>query len=414
MRWIIRCCILATVTMSAACTQLPVNGPNYEDVIRDARIVAVSPPNCCFGYALVDLTETVTEHAVDLDPGSFYKGFGKASGPAPAVDVGRGDIIQLTVFESKNGGLFIPVDAGSRPGNFVQLPPQVVGNDGSIEVPYAGHVHVAGKSLNEIQTEVEEKLKDRAIEPKVIASFAEQNATTVSVVGEVNTPRKVRLTQGGEHILDMIASAGGIRFPGYEIFVTLQRGGRKQTVAFNSLISHPEENIYARPGDTIYVFREPRRFVVFGAVASGTPSGFVSQQFNFDQEHLSLVEGVARAGGLLDDRANPGMIFLYRLEPRDVLLSMGVDLTAFPPALTVIPTVYRANFRNPATYFFAQRFPLRARDLIYVSNADAVEVTKFLTYVRTISSTAAGVTADAAIARAAGTYIGVGRVNPAP
>ena len=365
----LKCGVSAVVLLSTACSQLPDTGPAYQDIFRTATTAALTPGESV-DYALVDVTPTVVERAVDIGPGSFFKTFGNGKGPPPAIPVGRGDVIQLTVFESRSGELFIPAEASVRPGNFVQLSPQQVSHDGSIEVPYAGRVQAAGKSLDEIQTDIEQRLQHRAIEPKIIAGLVEQNATTVSVVGEVTQPRKVRMTQNGERILDMIALAGGIRYPGYETYVTLQRGGRKATVYFNALVSHPEEDIYARPGDVIYVYREPSRFVVAGAVASSTPSGNVSQQYDFGQERVSLAEGLAKSGGILDDRAEPTMIFLYRLEPREILQSMGVDLSCFPPAQSLIPTIYRANFRNPSTYFLAQRFPLRNRDLLFVSNAD--------------------------------------------
>ena len=414
MRATLRSFVFAGSAILASCTQLPVSGPAPDDVIHGATLISAEPAPNGLAYALVDLSADVAAHAVDIDPGSFYKSFGGGKGAAPQVTIGRGDVLQLTIFESKSGGLFIPIEAGVRPGNFVQLGPLPVSHDGDIAVPYAGSVPVVGKTLEEIQGEIERRLASRAIEPKVVASFLEQNSTTAAVVGEVNTPRKVKINDNGERVLDIIALAGGIRFPGYETFVSLQRGGRKQTVYFNTLVSRREENIYAKPGDTLYVYREPRRFIVFGAVASGTPSGFVSQQFGFDQEHLSLAEGVARSGGLLDDRANPSMIFLYRIEPREVLQSMGVCLDAYPPEQSSIPTVYRANFRDPATYFSAQKFPLRAKDIIYVSNADAVEVTKALTYARTITSTVAGVTLDAATTKAAGQYIATGNVRALP
>jgi polysaccharide export outer membrane protein len=36
------------------------------------------------------------------------------------------------------------------------------------------------------------------------------------------------------------------------------------------------------------------------------------------------------------------------------------------------------NFADPAGFFFAQQFPMRAGDVIYISNADAVELTKVI------------------------------------
>lgn len=277
--------------------------------------------------------------------------------------------------------------------------------NGSISVPYGGDIRAAGKTVAQIERDIEDRLSDRAIEPRVVVTLAEQNASTVAVVGEVNAAKKVRITQSGERILDMIAQAGGPRYPGYETYVTLQRGGRKATIYFNTLIAHPEENIYASPGDTIYVFREPRRFIAFGAVgvavgvgASSALTG-LSSLFTFDQDRLTLAEGVAKAGGLLDYRANPRQVFLYRLEVREALTSMGVDLSRFPPEQKLIPTVYRANFRDPSSFFFAQQFPMRTKDLIYASNADSVEVVKFIDYVTAFTGGASTVAVDAGTGR---------------
>ena len=43
-------------------------------------------------------------------------------------------------FEAAAGGLFIPAEAGVRPGNYVTLPNQPVDTKGFISVPYAGLV----------------------------------------------------------------------------------------------------------------------------------------------------------------------------------------------------------------------------------------------------------------------------------
>ncbi len=385
------------------------SGPDSTAIVGAAASKSlVKPDSVSLHYVLVDVSPAVIANAKDIDPGSFFRTYGSGKGPSREVPVGPGDVLQLTVFESRSGGLFIPSDAGVRPGNFVQLPPQTVDHDGSISVPYAGQIHASGRTPQSIEREIEKKLQNRAIEPKVVVTIKEQHATLVSVVGEVNNPRKAPITQAGERILDVIAVAGGIRYPGYETFVTLQRKSHKATVYFNTLIKHPKENIFVRPGDTIYVYREPRRFIAFGAVGTGANGAAQSLQFNFDQERVSLAEGVAKAGGLLDERANPGTVFLYRLERRKILEAMSVDVSRFPPEVKAIPTVYRANFRDPSNYFAAQQFPMRMRDVIYVSNAESVEVTKFLTYVTSVTGSVAGVNNDAAVTRRAGQFLATG------
>ncbi len=413
------CAALGLCLVLPACAELPVSGPSHRDILSGAATVAAtSPDTVAFEYALVDLNEQAVSAIYDIDADSFLRSFGKGRGTPPKVLIGAGDVLQLTIFESKSGGLFIPVDAGVRPGNYVTLPVQTVDAKGKIAVPYAGDIQAAGHTVLEVQRMVEERLANRAIEPKAIVSVNEEVAGTASVVGEVNTPKKVKLTQGGERILDAVALAGGPRYPGYELYITVQRKGKKATMYFNSLVLHPEENIYAAPGDTIYIYREPRRFVAFGAVgvaagigASSALSG-LSGQFTFDQERLSLAEGVAKAGGLLDNQANPGQVFIYRMETRETLDRIGVDLANFEPSKTTIPTVYRANFRDPSSYFFAQRFPMRNKDVLYVSNAESVEVLKFLNFINSVATVAGNVPESAAMARHGGQYVATGSAPP--
>jgi polysaccharide export outer membrane protein len=349
-------------------------------------------------YALVDITPNVADIAVNIGPESFFKTFGSRPGPPPIIRVGVGDVVQVTVFESSAGGLFIPAEAGVRPGNFVTFPTQLIDRSGTITVPFAGDVQAAGRSLTDIQKDIESKLQNRAIEPQVIVSLVNQNATAVSVVGDVlNGANRFTVRFSGDRVLDMISNAGGLKFPGYEIFVTLQRGGKRATVYFPNLVNNPAENIFVNPGDTIHVYREQQKFVAVGALAnSGTGA---TSQFAFEQEKLSLNEAIAKAGGLLDLRSDARQVFLYRLEDRDILNAMKVNLVHFPPGQKLIPTVYRTNFRDPAGFFVAQRFGVRHKDIIYVATADSVEVVKFLAYLRAISSSVSGVATDGAVTR---------------
>jgi polysaccharide biosynthesis/export protein len=77
-----------------------------------------------------------------------------------------------------------------------------------------------------------------------------------------------------------------------------------------------------------------------------------------------------------------------------VLENIGANLSHFPPDMKMIPTVYRSNFRDPSAFFYTQGFRMRNRDSIYVANADSVEVTKFLNYITTITSTVSTVAVD--------------------
>jgi polysaccharide export outer membrane protein len=222
-------------------------------------------------------------------------------------------------------------------------------------------------------------------------TLVSQQSTNVSVLGHVNSPGKFAVLQGGERILDLISKAGGLKKEPYESSVTVQRAGTRATVAFNTLVSKPRENIFVAPQDTIYIFAESKSYLAFGA--TGT-----NQKFTFGSENLSLAEAVAQAGGLLDSRADPAQVFLYRMENRRALEKMGIDVSRFE-GRSEIPTIYRTNLRDGAGYFAARDMKMRDKDILYVSNAASVELIKFLNVIDTVSGTSANVASDSVTIR---------------
>jgi polysaccharide biosynthesis/export protein len=378
----------------AGCTNLPAGGPAHRDISRGATASIIAERDqIIYDYVLVDLTEEVLSTVPrDVSLGSFFDSFGADPGPSPTITVGANDILTITIFESAAGGLFIPPEAGVRAGNFITLPPQTVGKNGTIAVPYAGEVQVAGRTPQKIKADIERKLSSRAVEPQVIVTLGEQSALAVTVFGDFGSSRMP--VRPNERILDVIARTGGPRVPGYELFVTLQRKDRGATVFFPTLISNPRENVFVAPGDTIYAYREQQKFTAVGALGSGGQTSGVTGAFAFEQERLSLNEAIAKAGGLLDQRANTSQVFIYRMEYRNTLEKLGLDVSRFPADKKFVPTVYRANFRDPSIYFAAQRFSIRHKDAIYVANADSVELEKFLFHTRAITGTISGTASD--------------------
>ena len=70
------------------------------------------------------------------------------------IRFGVGDTVSVTMFEAAAGGLFIPADAGVRPGNYVTLPNQQVDTQGNITVPYAGAIKAQGRTAVQVQASI--------------------------------------------------------------------------------------------------------------------------------------------------------------------------------------------------------------------------------------------------------------------
>jgi polysaccharide export outer membrane protein len=332
-------------------------------------------------YALVKLSTQSVDALAKYEPAILAGAFTDRRPPAPVL-FGIGDTVAVTIFEAAAGGLFIPIEAGVRPGNFVTLPDQSVDNDGNISVPYAGTVPAAGRTNVQIQNDIIERIRNRAIEPQVVVALSKQNTGLVSVFGEVNLPVRIPASGLGaqDRVTDTITRAGGIRGQGFETWVTLERKGKRATVPFANLIYQSENNIFVQPGDRIYVYREQQKFIAFGAAGQ-------QGEFNFDAWRINLAEAVAKAGGLVDVQADPGAVFLYRSEPREVAKKLGADLSRIPENWDVIPVIFSVNFRDPGGYFLATRMQMRSQDVVFIANSATVEITKFLTFLNSVMST---------------------------
>jgi polysaccharide biosynthesis/export protein len=356
----------------AGCSTLPTAGPTARDV--EHQEVKDNEQR----FDLVDIDEKVVATLLARPTESFKVRFKKYGRP-PQLKIGVGDSVVVSIWEAAGGGLFGAsptggVSAGSRS---VTIPEQVVGQDGAISVPFAGRIPIAGRLPVEVQKTIEERLAEKAIEPQAIVTVTRSLSNSVAVTGEVVAGTRIPLSTRGDRILDLIAAAGGARAPVYETFVRLSRQGVTATIPMEALVSDPAENIYAQPGDVLTLVRLPQSFTVFGATLQNT-------QVPFTSERMTLVEALAKAGGLQDQRSDPAGVFLFRFEPTQVVSALGRPLLNTGPDGSS-PVVYRLDLSDAKSYFLAQRFPIEDKDIIYVANAELNELQKFFTLLNTLT-----------------------------
>ncbi len=376
---------LMTLALAGCNTYLPQDGPHYGDVIDGASLrIGSAGPNTNLAYALIKVDGEVLRRLQSEDTiPTFDTSLLSGSSKGGSSGIGTGDFVGVTIFEAGAGGLFVPAEAGSRAGNFVQLPPQQVDGSGNILVPFAGQVRAVGRSPQAVARDIQDKLAGRALEPQAVVTVTERRSNSVNVTGDVTTSAHFSIEPGGERILGALSRAGGPKFPAYESLVTLQRGSTTAKAFLSEILRNPDQNIRLQPGDTVYVARTPRYYLALGAVGPGQYLGLVNRRLPFEDTRLSLASAIAKVGGLSDDRANARAAFVYRFEQRAALASVGVQIQPDTPA--TIPTVYYVNLNDPAGYFHANQFSMRDDDLIYVSNSPSTDLAKFLAIILPIA-----------------------------
>ena len=141
---------------------------------------------------------------------------------AAGEQVAPGDVLRVRIFEPYEGSIFPTIQ---RPG--ADLGVQRVTDDGTINVPYAGTVAVAGLDLTHIEQRIAERLKGKAQDPQVIVEFVSDRSHTVMVSGDVRQPGRVSILEGVRSVVDAINRAGGpSNIPAAQVEVVVRRQGQ--------------------------------------------------------------------------------------------------------------------------------------------------------------------------------------------
>jgi polysaccharide export outer membrane protein len=261
-----------------------------------------------------------------------------------------------------------PSTASVNPSTVATLPQQMVARDGTIYIPFAGTIMAAGKNLREIESEVTRRLKGRANQPQVLVRLIANNTAYVTVVGDVNSSLRMPLTPRGERLLDALALAGGTKDPIDKINLQITRGAEVYSLPLDTIIRDPRQNVPLQAGDVVTALFEPLSFTALGATGK-------SDEVNFEAKGITLAQALARVGGVIDSRANAAGVFIFRFESRDALQWPNAPATT-PEGR--VPVVYRVDLKDPKSFFVAQNFPMENKDVLYVANAPAAELQKFL------------------------------------
>jgi polysaccharide biosynthesis/export protein len=204
----------------------------------------------------------------------------EAGAPPPLVQLGPGDQVKIDVF-----------------GNPDLATTTNVTDDGSIRMPLAGAVAVAGQSPAEAARRIEIALKagQFLVNPQVTVTLAQSLSQRVSVLGEVKNPGSYPI-QSNSTVFDLVALAGGMSEKGSDVVYILRANEagvlQRSSVDMRRIGASPDASSSAtktlRGGDTIVVPKGT--FFVTGQVV--TPG-----EYRIEGD-MMLFEAIARAGGV--------------------------------------------------------------------------------------------------------------------
>lgn len=173
---------------------------------------------------------------------------GRKVGPAsgamsqpPDYRIGPGDILEISVWKDQDLSRSVVV-----------LP------DGRIDFPLVGHFVAMGRTTNELQTEMEAKLKRYIPEPILTVIVQQANSMRIYVIGKVNRPGHFQLS-GNLNVMQALAMAGGLNTfaKANDIQIYREEGAHTMVYPFAyekvSGGKQMEQNIVLQRGDVIVV-----------------------------------------------------------------------------------------------------------------------------------------------------------------
>jgi polysaccharide export outer membrane protein len=368
---------------------IPSSGPSASNV-RD-----VHPEQT--GIQVVTITPSVADRVAEMHPAqSFPESFREGGGPRGTVEAG--DVLEVMIMEAPPASLFgggggsstssgLGGGSGSAGAQTVTFPQQYISSSGIIYIPFAGEIHAAGKTVQEIEDDITAKMKAKANQPQVLVREVNNNTNYVTVLGSVSKPTHLALTPARERVLDALTTAAGTAGDVNTYTVQLTRGSRTVTVPLKTIIRNPEQNIVLRGGDVITVMHQPYSFTVMGAMGRNA-------EVPFEGPYITLAQAMARVSGLSDAQANIRGIFVFRFESPD-----AVDWPMEPVVRTAggkVRVIYNLDLSKPDSFFAVKTFPICDGDLVYAAHAPALGLEKILGVIGSVTSPALSGAYDAA------------------
>jgi len=245
----------------------------------------------------------------------------------------------------------IPATTVADPSSVSPAPGFIVSDTGQLSFPYAGSLHVAGMTVQEMENALVGRLAKVFKDPQLSVRVQAFRSKRAYVDGEVRTPGLQVFTDIPMTLAEAINRAGGVAATGDRSDITLTRDGKSTTIDLNALADAGIDpgSIPLKPGDLIFVRnREERKVTVMGEVSQ--QAGILMRNGK-----LSLNDALTEVGGVNLATANPLQIYVIRNE------AAGGQ------------SIFHLDARTPTAISMADGFALRPKDVVYVDPVPLVQ-----------------------------------------
>jgi len=258
-----------------------------------------------------------------------------ASAEPAEYKIGPGDVLGIYVVDHPE--LTVP---SLEPGSGF-----VVKSDGNLAYPFLNTIAAAGKTVEELRSEMTQGLTKYFPAPQVDIRVMTFNAHQVVVIGEVNHPGTLALDTKPMTLLDAINAAGGMDPNADARSVTVRRGGALYTVDLGAFMTGEmgHNNPTLAAGDMVTV---PRRKVAEAYVLGEINAAAI----DLSKDTITLTQAITRQGGLIQNRSDARGVFVFRANGEAM-------------------TIYQLDVSSPTGLLLGTQFELEVRDVVYITTS---------------------------------------------
>lgn len=255
--------------------------------------------------------------------------------------IGPSDVLFITVWNHPEltvpGTQFSGSDTNGR----------IVKPDGNLFYPYIGNIRAAGKTTEELRTEISEKLAVYIESPQVDVGVLQYFSQRVTLSGAFLRSQAVPITNKPLTLLEAL----GIGQVDTELAdlssVRLTRNGVTYTLDVYALTREPSSiyQVYLQANDSIHLpYNDENKVFVMGEINK-------PQALAMKSSSINLTDAIGTAGGMQQLSA----------KGQDVYVIRGVDDLQNEKA-----TIYQLKARSPSAFILANNFSLQAQDVVFV------------------------------------------------
>ncbi|MEX2520386.1 MAG: polysaccharide biosynthesis/export family protein [Paracoccaceae bacterium] len=335
--------VAAAATVSAC--GLPRSGPYYEDLrYSQERDDGVDP-----GFDLIRVTPQVVSAVNVAEPLGFSLDLINAQPERTAV-LGVGDVVQVTVWERGENGLYSPI------GGATELATEIE-ESGNIYIPYLGNVSAAGRTADGLRRHIQALLSDKTLDPQVEVRRRTGDSKSITITGSAGIAGVVPIERTTRSLLSLLAKTG-FAVPDPEVIrVTVRRGQVEGSIWMRDLFENPQYDVPVRAGDVIFLNNDLRYFRTLGAIGQG--------RIRFPTRDVSVLDAIALVGGLQTTASDPSGVFIFRVEPPEVATRISEKADVDQPS----NIAYLIDLTEGSGMFLADQMMMREDDILYITDA---------------------------------------------